>query len=87
MNEQTKLDAPQNEQAPQCVEERYLPEENAEHTLVRTAGKMQMWRSSVDRSARALPPHVRFHILDGREVEALLMPERIALRNWDLLTA
>lgn len=79
--------APCFSQAPQCVRERYLPEETAIHTLVRTAGKMQMWRSEVDRSSRDLSPHVRFHILDGDEVEALLMPERIAQRNWDILTA
>lgn len=79
--------APCFAQAPQCVTERYLPEELAVHTLVQTAGKLQMWRSEVDRSSRDLSPHVRFHILDGAEVEALLMPERIAQRNWNILTA
>lgn len=32
-------------QAPRCVTERYLPEEMAVHTLVQTAGKLQMWQS------------------------------------------
>lgn len=79
--------APCIAQAPQCVTERYLPEEMAVHTLVQAAGKLQMWRSEVDRSSRDLSPHVRFHILDGDEVDALLMPERIAQRNWNILTA
>lgn len=87
MAEQTTILATDFERPPQCVTERYLPEEKAEHTLVRTAGSLQMWRSRIDLSSRGLQLQERFHILDGDEVEVLLMPERIAQRNWDILTA
>lgn len=86
MFEQTTFKTARSERPPQCVTERYRPDEMAVHTLMKADGKRQMWRSHVDRSSRDLPPHVRFHILDGVEVETLLMPERLAEQNWDILT-
>ncbi|MBE0586563.1 MAG: hypothetical protein IH617_00795 [Hydrogenophaga sp.] len=86
MTEQITLDTACLAGVPLCVTERFLPGEGAVHTLEQTAGKLQMWRSHVDRSPKDLPPYVRFHILDGVEVETLLLPERLAELNWDILT-
>ena len=61
--------------APQCLTERYRPEECAAFELLRQSGDVCLWQAT--RSRASGEPHTEYHVLVGNEAECLHVPDML----------
>jgi hypothetical protein len=61
--------------APQCLAERYSPEESATFELLRQAGDVSLWKATRIRASGE--PYSEYHVTVGDEAECLHVPDML----------